>query len=152
MPKEKNMKSVLIISIVAFLILTGCSNVNVNENENNASIFTPETTIDFENYKNDYITDDILNTLKENLQAINDKNKDQFVKGFIPGNEQGNLFWIEGNRQYHFHEIAATQQEGKRINITIYYQYKENEIVDDNSMTYTFVQDSSNNWRIAIID
>jgi len=109
-------------------------------------------TIDFTKSKNDYVTDDILNILKENLKAINDKNKDNFVKGFIAGKEQNNLFWVEGNKQYNFNEIASTQQEGDRINLSIYFKVKDSDKIEGNSMTYTFLKDTDGTWKIALID
>ena len=61
--------------------------------------FSPGLAIDFAKSKNDYVTDDILNTLNETLQAINDKNKDNFVKVFIPGKDRPvvkviNISWV----------------------------------------------------------
>lgn len=152
-----------IILLVVILALIGCSQDKGNDKNattppssagttNVATDFSPGITIDFAKSKNSYVTDDILNILKESLQAINDKNKENFVKGFIPGKEQSNLFWVEGDKQYHFNEIATTQHEGDRINLAIYYQVKDNGAIEDSSMTYTFLKDKDNVWKIALID
>jgi len=159
------MKKYFMLIVVAILTLSGCTKEKSNEpnsmypnvspeasSSSPASDFTPGITIDFAKSKNDYVTDAILNILKENLKAINDKNKNKFVEGFIPGREQNNLFWIEGNKQYSFNEIASTQQEGDRINLTIYFKVKDTNTIEDNSMTYTFLKDADGTWKIALID
>jgi len=159
------MKKYFVLIVAAMLILSGCAKEKSNEPNSAHSDVSPEAnsssaasdfssgiTIDFTKSKNDFVTDAILNTLKENLQAINDKNKDKFVQGFILGREQNNLFRVEGNKQYSFNEIASTQQEGDRINLTIYFKVKDNDKIEDNSMTYTFLKDTDGTWKIALID
>ncbi|EFM11419.1 hypothetical protein PaecuDRAFT_1865 [Paenibacillus curdlanolyticus YK9] len=158
------MKRYFIVLFLMMLVLNGCGGTkekaSTDEKEktvstdaaSNQTDFTPGISVDFDKAKNDYITDDILKTLKENLQSIIDKNQQNFVKGFIAGREKSNLFWLEGSKQYQFNEIATTQHEGERINITINYKSSDNGTIEDNSMTYTFLEDKTNGWKIATID
>lgn len=147
------MKRYLLLFAV-FLTLAGCSqSASPSAHSTHAEDeFSPGIFIDFTQARNDFITDEILNTLKTNLQAIIEKNKEIFVQGFIPGMEKSNLFWIEGDRQYRFYEIAAAQKEGDRINIAIYYQMEEGGTIEDSGMTYTFLKDKDGVWKIALID
>lgn len=160
----ETMRRYFLLFAVLFLTLSGCSQAkSAMENKagspspsadstNGKDEFSPGIFIDFTQAKNDFVTDEILDTLKTNLQAIVDKNKEMFVQGFIPGSEQSNLFWIEGDRQYRFYEIDYTQKEGVRINIGIRYQMKDGDTIEENGTIYTFLMDTDGIWKIAIID
>lgn len=157
------MNKILLSAVLLMVVLTGCTSATEKEaapsptaaESATQTTFTSGINIDFSKYNNDYLTDDILQILKNSLEALINKDKEEFKQGFIDEEHAaGNMFLIETDDQYRFLNISSTQndQADQRINIGIEYEILRNQRIEQTSFFYTFEPDNHGKWKIAIID
>jgi hypothetical protein len=157
------MRIMLLASMLLISFLTGCTHANEKKSGKEQTLTTGSSKqtkfesgvfIDISKFKNDFLTDDILQILKNNLEALVNKDKKNFIAGFIEGHAPGNMFLIETADQYRFLNVSSTQndQEDKRINVGIEYEILHDQEIENKAFFYTFEPDKNGKWKIAIID
>ena len=145
------MKRQIVTAVLILLfLLGGCAG---SQQPGSSGLASDEhVKIDFSSHENEFVTQDILNTLESNLKALANKDKEEFIKGFISGHESANMFWVTDEKEFTFLDIISTQKSGDQINIAIKYNATLNGNSEENTLTYTFLQQEDGDWGIVMID
>ncbi|SFS76109.1 hypothetical protein [Paenibacillus sp. BC26] len=173
------MKELFQLGLLLISILTGCSHDKENNNGNLASeankgnTSTPsqsETSsdvppqdqsfekgvyVDFSKNMDQSIPDGIVQKLKENLDALVNKDANKFKEELLEEHDTpGNMSYVNDTNQYRFLEISYSKYDAKAksVMISLSVQILRNDIIEDNTITYYFKPDKTQVWKIALID
>ncbi|SDS43420.1 hypothetical protein SAMN05444162_1469 [Paenibacillaceae bacterium GAS479] len=138
---------------------TGIENLIVPSKETKpepqTSDFKEGITIDFTKYQKEFLTTEILDMLKNNLEAVIDQNKEKFHQNMSDNYKEGNNSLIENENKYMFKNIHLAQKdnENKRINIGIEFLFTSDEKkIKSGNMVYTLMENKKGMWEITLID
>lgn len=160
------MHTKLFVLLLLITCLTGCANSNQSDTVTQQQpVAAGDTTtpkpfvsgifVDFAKYKDDFITDEILNKLQDNLKALVAKDEVTFKTGLLEGHDTpGNLAYVKNTNQYQFTDISFTKYnpDNKSIMISLSVRIWRDHTVDDSTITYYFTPDATGIWKIALID
>jgi hypothetical protein len=175
------MKVILLISILLFVFINGCTQKKENNTGNQQPPATQEDTstpqsleppgtqedtstplsfekgvfIDLSKHKDDFITDEILQKLKDNLEALVNKDENRFKAGLLEGHDTpGNMAYVKDTNQYKILDISFSKYDpkAKSIMISLPIQILRDTKIDDSTITYYFKPDKTGVWKIALID
>jgi hypothetical protein len=111
--------------------------------------------VDFSKLNEDFITDDILQKLKDNLDALVNKDEDKFKAGLLDGHDTpGNMDFVKNTNQYKFLDISETRynQNAKSIIISLSVKILRDKNIYDSTISYYFKTDKTGEWKISLID
>ncbi|RUS45704.1 hypothetical protein [Cohnella sp. AR92] len=126
-----------------------------NEKADTPKSFKPGIFVDFSKIDDESIPDEVIKKLKDNLEALLDKNVEEFKAGLLEGHDtEGNMGYILDENQYRFTDIAEAKYfpDNNSIMISLSVQRLREGQVDDGSITYYFNLDKAGEWKIVLID
>jgi hypothetical protein len=111
--------------------------------------------VDFSKLNEDFITDDIVQKLKDSLEALLNKDEDKFRAGLLDGHDTpGNMDFVKNTNQYKFLDISESKynQNAKSIMISLSVQILRDKNIYNGSITYYFETDKTGEWKIQLVD
>lgn len=123
--------------------------------EPQASDFKEAVNIDFSKYQKDFLTIEILDILKNNLESIINRDKEDFNRNMSENYKKSNSSLIENQNKYMFEDINLAQRDNemKRINIGIKFLVTLDERdIKRGNMVYTLKENIKGQWEITLID
>ena len=111
--------------------------------------------VDFSKLNADFITDEIVQKLRDNLEAVINRDEDKFRASLLEGHDTiGNMDYVLGINQYKFLDIGETSynEKTKIIMIGVYAEILREKQINKGAIDYYFQQDQTGEWKIALID
>ncbi|WP_058302118.1 hypothetical protein [Gorillibacterium timonense] len=172
------MKHLLPVGILLIILLTGCTHINENNSEDLQSSATVKNTrpsqslespvvtqeitsfekgvfVDFFKLNQDFITDEIRQRLKDNLEALVNKDEVKFKATLLEGHDTpGNMDFVKNTNQYRFLDISRCEYypKGEGISISVLVQIWRDKRIDEVNLGYYFEPNEAGEWKIQLID
>jgi len=160
------MKQIWLVGVLLTACLTGCTRGNENNSGNQqpstmqegtstSQLFTKGIVVDFTKLNEDFITNDIRQKLKDNLEALVNKDEDKFKAGLLEGHDTpGNMAYVKDTNQYQILDITESRYNSQAHSIMISLSAKvlRGKNIDESTITYYFETDKTGEWKIALID
>ncbi|RRJ63470.1 hypothetical protein EHV15_11430 [Paenibacillus oralis] len=125
------------------------------------SDFNEGVHVDLSKYKRSFFTDEIIDMVGKNLEAIVQHDETQFLENTNEGYKEQNLAWFNNNDnyqpgvEYDFHEVTLIEKikDIGRINVAIAFLRKKNDgTIERGTAHYSFLQNKNGDWEITLLD
>ncbi|WP_343262409.1 hypothetical protein [Paenibacillus hubeiensis] len=119
--------------------------------------FEAGVLIDFDSFKKSFFNDDIITKLKSNLEAVVAQDQEKFAEHLHESYSRHSVFFDKQNVQYMFYDLDTIKKvtmDGRvQIQVGVRFALQDSEgNVENSGLTYFFVKNKEDQWKIANID
>lgn len=113
--------------------------------------------IDFDSFQKSFFNDDIISKLKRNLEAVVAQDQEKFAADLDENFSRHSVFFDKQNVQYMFYDLDTLKKvdlDGRvQIQVGVRFAVKDSEgKVENTGLTFFFVKNKEDQWKIANID
>ncbi|WP_339275993.1 hypothetical protein MKY59_03405 [Paenibacillus sp. FSL W8-0426] len=119
--------------------------------------FEAGVLIDFDSFKKSFFNDDIITKLKSNLEAVVAQDQEKFAEHLHESYSRHSVFFDKQNVQYMFYDLDTIKKvtmDGRvQIQVGVRFALQDSEgNVENSGLTYFFVKNKEDQWKIVNID